>query len=127
MPIHQQTRRAQPILRIGGTVLGFAAGLYYLQFGLQALFHYIPQGVLALLGAFALMWGAVRTMRRVPASLLVLVGTLPMLLLHGAMTVADPGELPFLIGSIPVPLVAGIAWLVGRQRSGNSVHEPAEL
>lgn len=84
------------------------AGLFYLQFGLQALAHHVPQGILSLVGAVALLWGAVRRARGTAASGVVLIGTLPILVLHGVMTLEDPGELPFLIGSIPVPLVAAV-------------------
>lgn len=97
-------------------VLLLFASLYYLQFGLQALVHFLPQGILALVGAISLGWGAVRTLRSKPAALLVLIGTSPILILHAVLTLMDPGELPFLIGSIPAPLIALIATI--RSRSG---------
>ena len=97
--------------------LGLAA-LFYLQFGLQALVHYLPQGALSLVGAGALGWGAVHRMRARPASAVVLAGTLPILVLHGAMTLDDPGEMPFLIGSIPVPAAAAIAKASGQRWHG---------
>lgn len=91
------------------------AGLFYLQFGLQALVHHLPQAILSLVGAAALLWGAVLRARGTSASAVVLVGTLPILGLHAVMTLEDPGELPFLIGSIPVPLVAAV--FLGVRRS----------
>lgn len=90
------------------------AGLFYLQFGLQALAHHVPQGVLALVGAAALFWGAVRVGRGRTASGVVLLGTVPILGLHAFVTLEDQGELPFLIGSIPVPLVSALILLARR-------------
>lgn len=90
------------------------AALFYLQFGLQALVHYLPQGALSLVGAATLGWGAALRMRWKPASSVVLVGTFPILALHAALTLIDPGEMPFLIGSIPVPVAAAIALIRGR-------------
>jgi hypothetical protein len=88
--------------------------LYYLQFGLQALVHHLPQGILALVGAIALGWGAVRSARGQQAASVVFLGTVPVLVLHAAMTLEDRGELPFLIGSVPAPAVAAIAWVLRR-------------
>lgn len=105
---------AQPtgfVRSVGAVFLGLAA-LFYLQFGLQALFQFPPQGILALVGAFGLARAAFLTVRRRrPVSALVFVGTVPLLVLHAVMTLIEPGELPFLIGSAPVPVVAGGAWL----------------
>lgn len=100
--------------RIGLIVMLVVLALFYLQFGLQALVHFGPQGALALVGGAALAWAAVRKIRGGAAALVVLVGTVPVLGLHAGMTVMEPGELPFLVGSLPVPLVAGLAWLLGR-------------
>ena len=94
----------------GTLVLGLAA-LFHLQFGLQALVHYLPQGVLTLVGAFALSRAALLCLRRRPVSAVVFLGTIPILVLHAVMTLMEPGELPFLIGSTPIPVVAGVAWL----------------
>lgn len=103
--------------RIASIIVLVLLALFYLQFGLQALFHSPPQGILVLVGCAALFWGAVRTFRRQPAAAIVFMGTVPILLLHAAWTFLwDPGELPFLIGSLPVPLAAGAMWLVGRRR-----------
>lgn len=93
-----------------------AAALFYLQFGLQALVHYLPQGVLSLVGAAALGWGAARRARETRSAVVVLVGTLPILALHAAMTLDDPGEMPFLIGSLPVPAAAALAAIWTRRR-----------
>jgi uncharacterized membrane protein HdeD (DUF308 family) len=108
--VEDEVKRAIPVV-----VLALLA-LYYLQFGVQALAHFIPQGILALVGGVALGWAAVRAARRRASSSIVFWGTLPMLILHLAMTIEDPGEMPFLLGSIPVPLVAGVAWVVLRRR-----------
>ena len=94
------------------------AGLFYLQFGLQALAHHVPQGILSLVGAAALLWGAARRWRGTIASGVVLFGTLPILVLHAVVTLEDPGELPFLLGSIPVPLLATLFLLGSRQGFG---------
>lgn len=102
-------------VRGAGVVLLVLGGLYYLQFGLQALDDLFLQGALTLVGAVALLAGAIRVIRRRPAAALVLAGTLPILVLHLAMTLEDPGELIFLIGSIPVPALAAIAWAWGRR------------
>jgi hypothetical protein len=91
--------------------------LFYLQFGLQALAHHVPQGVLSLVGALALGLGAVGAARRRTAALTVFLGTLPVLLLHAAMFLDDAGELPFLIGSVPAPTIAGVTWLWRRRSS----------
>lgn len=101
-------------LRVARLVLLGASGLYYLQFGLQALSQHLPQGALTLIGAAALIWGAIRTFRGRNSAAIVFLGTLPLLLLHAAMTWQDPGELPFLIGSAPVPVLAGAVWLFSR-------------
>ncbi len=90
-------------------------GLFYLQFGLQALFHSPPQGILSLVGCVALFLGAVRVFRRRPAAAIVFLGNVPIVLFHAVYTLVDPGELPFLIASLPVPLAAGAMWLVGRR------------
>lgn len=92
------------------------ACLFYLQFGLQALAHHLGQGVLSLVGAFALGFGTVRHARARPAAPVVFLGTLPVLMLHAVMTLEDPGELPFLVGSVPAPFIAGVAWLSDRLR-----------
>lgn len=105
-------------MRILAVVAMVFASLYYLQFGLQALVHYLPQGLLALVGAVALGYGAARAWRRRSASAFVAAGTAPLLLLHLVLTIQDPGELPFLIGSIPAPLVSGIAWIRSRRSPG---------
>ncbi len=97
------------------------SSLYYLQLGLQALDDFLPQGILSLVGAFALGWGTLLTFQRRPASGIVFLGTLPILFLHAKTTADDPGELPFLIGSLPVPLIAGLVWLVVRRAAANSV------
>ena len=115
MAVMDERRASRPV-QIAGLILLVASALYYLQFGLQALIHFLPQGTMALVGALALGWGAVRIFRRRPSSAIAFLGTIPLLLLHAVMTLVEPGELPFLIGSIPVPLVAGAAWLVGRSR-----------
>ena len=102
-------------LRVAAALLlGFVA-LFYLQFGLQALAHHVLQGLLALVGAVALGWGALRICRRQPASSIVFLGTLPLFLFHVWFTVKDPGEMPFLIGSAPAPALAGVAWLISRR------------
>jgi hypothetical protein len=97
-------------------VLLVAATLFYLQFGLQALAHYIPQGTLSLLGAAGLGWGVVRRLRGRPWAVVVLACTAPILVLHAAMTLDDSGEMPFLIGSIPVPAAALVATRSARSR-----------
>jgi hypothetical protein len=104
------------IFRIATVIVLVLLGLFYLQFGLQALIHFLPQGVLSVVGGLALGWGAVLTFRRHPASAKVFLGTVPILLLHAVMTVVDPSELPFLIGSAPIPLVAGFIWFIRRSR-----------
>lgn len=93
-----------------------AAALFYLQFGVQAMFNFIPQGALAIAGAVAIAWAGVRMVRCASWPFLLFWGTLPLLVLHAVMTVIEPGELPFLIGSAPVPMVAGIFWFSGRNR-----------
>lgn len=93
------------------------AALFYIQFGLQALAHYVPQGALALVGGAALIAGIVRRVRRHSAAGIALAGTLPVLALHLWMTLEDPGELPFLIGSIPVPMIAAVAFLLSRSKA----------
>lgn len=105
------TAHSAGFVRFVGTFLLGLAALFYLQFGLQALVHYLPQGILALVGALALGRAAFLCLRRRPASALAFGGTIPVLVLHAVMTLMDPGELPFLIGSIPIPVVAGVAWL----------------
>ena len=102
------------LARVSRALLLGAAALFYLQFGLQALFHSLPQGVLTLVGAFALGWAAVRTPRKWSRSAIVLVGTLPLLVLHAVYTLINPGELPFLIGSAPAPVIAGAIWVLTR-------------
>ncbi len=102
-----------------------AAALFYLQFGLQAVFHSPPQGGLALLGALALGWAAARTPRKWPRSAIVLAGTLPLLVFHAVLTLIVPGELPFLIGSAPVPGIAGAVWISTRSSSSDGFGEPA--
>lgn len=99
MDLHRWARPATTIILV-------AVCLFHLQFGLPALAHDIVQGILSLIGAAALGWGAVRHARRRAASWIVLTGTLPVLVYHGALTFEDPGELPFLVASIPVPLIA---------------------
>lgn len=106
------TRR---LIRVASLVLLVLSALFYLQFGLQALIHFLPQGLLALVGAIALGWGAVLSFRGRSASAIVFIGAVPLLLLHAVMTLVEPGELPFLIGSTPVPLIAGAVWLVSRR------------
>jgi hypothetical protein len=105
--------RARRLAAVALLVLGC---LFYLQFGLQALVHHLPQGILALVGAIALGWGAVRAGRGREAASVVFLGTVPVLVLHAAMTLEDPGELPFFIGSIPAPALAAIAWVLRRSR-----------
>ena len=105
------------MFRIASIIALALLALFYLQFGIQALFQYPPQGILSLVGCVALFWGAVRTFRRRPAAAIVFMGTVPILLLHAVLTLVEPGELPFLIGSLPVPLAAGAMWLVGRRLS----------
>jgi hypothetical protein len=105
------------IARAAGFIALVVFGLFYLQFGLQALVNYVPQGLLALVGGVALVWGGARLLRRSPVSSFVFLGTVPIALLHGLMTLIDVGELPFLIGSAPVPIFAAAAWMVGRQRA----------
>lgn len=95
-------------------VLLVAGALFYLQFGLQALVQFFPQGVLALVGAMALGWGAFRMLRRHPASPIVFLGTVPLLALHAVMTLIERDELPFLVGSSLVPVIAAAAWLISR-------------
>jgi len=101
--------------RIASIMALVLLALFYLQFGLQALFQSPPQGILSLVGCVALFWGAVRTFRRRLAAPIVFLGNVPLLLFHAVFTLVDPGELPFLIGSLPVPLAAGAVWLVGRR------------
>lgn len=43
--------------RVAAGIVLVLLGLFYLQFGLQALFHSPPQGALSLVGALALGWG----------------------------------------------------------------------
>jgi hypothetical protein len=107
---------ARRITSVATIIVLTLACLFYLQFGLQALVHHLPQGVLALVGAAALAWSAVRRAHGRTASLVALLGTLPILALHAAMTVEDAGELPFLVGSVPVPVIAAVAWISGRTR-----------
>ena len=97
-------------------------GHFYLQFGLQALFQFVPQGVLSLVGAVFLGWGAVLTFQRRPASGKVFWGTVPILLFHVVATLVDTGELPFLIGSLPVPIVAGLIWFIRRRPDSAEGH-----
>lgn len=104
------------IFRVVSVIALTLLGLFYLQFGLQALFQYVPQGVLSLVGAVFLGWGVVLTFQRRPASGRVFWGTVPIFLLHVVATLMDPGELPFLIGSAPVPIVAGLIWLINSRR-----------
>ncbi len=104
-------------VRFALTLLFILAALFYLQFGLQALVHFLPQGILALVGAFALGRAALLSVHRRPVSALVFVGTIPLLVLHAGLTLLDAGELPFLIGSAPIPVVAGAAWLKKSIRS----------
>lgn len=106
--------------RVAAGIVLVLLGLFYLQFGLQALFHSPPQGALTLVGALALGWGAVQAFRKLPASAKVFLGTLPILVLHAVLTLIDPGELPFLIGSAPVPLVAGSIWLIFSRRPSSA-------
>src|SRR5688572_24198169 len=106
---------ASTVVRIASSILLVAASLFYLQFGLQAMWHFLPQGILAITGALALGWAGIRTIQKRLAALIVFVGTVPIFLLHGAMTLIEPGELPFLIGSAPVPLLA-LAWLTAGER-----------
>ncbi len=108
---------SRSMFRIASVIALALLALFYLQFGIQALFQYPPQGILSLVGCVALFWGAVRTFRRRPAAAIVFMGTVPILLLHAVLTLVEPGELPFLIGSLPVPLAAGAMWLVGRRLS----------
>jgi hypothetical protein len=105
------SERARRLAAVAVLVFGC---LFYLQFGLQALVHHLPQGILALVGAIALGWGAVRSGRGQQAAPVVFLGTVPVLILHAAMTLEDPGELPFLIGSIPASALAGITWMLRR-------------
>lgn len=105
------TAHSAGFVRFAGTLLLGLAALFYLQFGLQALVHFPPQGILALVGALALGRAAFLCLRRRPVSALVFGGTVPILVLHAVLTLIDPGELPFLIGSAPIPVVAGVAWL----------------
>ncbi|MGH9195085.1 MAG: hypothetical protein ACRD1T_05015, partial [Acidimicrobiia bacterium] len=95
------------LFRLASLVLLAFLALFYLQFGLQALSQFLPQGIATLVGAVGLGWGAVLTIRRRAASAVVLLGTLPVLILHAVMTLIDRRELAFLIGSLPVPVVAG--------------------
>lgn len=81
------------------------SALFYLQFGLQALVHFLPQGILALVGAFALGRAALLSARRRPVSALVFVGTIPLLVLHAVLTLIDPGELPFWSVALPFLLL----------------------
>lgn len=107
---------ARKFLRAAGfTGLVFLA-LFYLQFGLQALPHYPPQGALALLGAAALGWGSARLLKAAPAAKVTFLGTVPIALLHAIATILDPGELLFLLASLPVPVVAGPVWIAHRWR-----------
>jgi hypothetical protein len=116
-----EKRRANRLLvRVPRLILLVAIALFYLQFGLQALTQFLPQGALALVGAIALGRGAVRSYRGHSVLAIVFIGTVPLLLLHAVMTLLEPGELPFLIGSAPVPVLAGAVWLItGSSRSHN--------
>ena len=106
--------RDSRFLRAAGfTGLVFLA-LFYLQFGLQALAHHLPQGALAVLGAVALAWGSARFVKRAPAAKSICLGTMPIALLHVVVTISDPGELGYLLGSLPVPVVAGSVWVAHR-------------
>ena len=109
------TRNSERFVRLVGIVLLVLAALFYLQFGLQALLQFPPQGILALVGALALGRASFLRLRRKRVSALVFFGTTPLLVLHAVMTLIEPGELPFLIGSAPIPAGAGVAWL--NQRS----------
>ena len=109
------------LARVSRALLLGAAALFYLQFGLQAMFHSPPQGVLTLVGALALGWAAVRIPRKWSRSAIVLAGTLPLLVLHAVFTLIDPGELPFLIGSAPVPVIAGAVWISTRSSSSDGL------
>lgn len=109
------------LARASRALLLGAVALFYLQFGLQALFQFPPQGGLALVGALALGWAAARTAGEWPRSAIVLAGTLPLLVLHAVMTLVDPGELPFLIGSAPVPTIAGAIWISTRSSSSDGL------
>lgn len=51
------------LVRWVSVLLLAVVGLFYLQFGLQALVHFVPQGILSLVGGIALLWGAVRRAR----------------------------------------------------------------
>jgi peptidoglycan/LPS O-acetylase OafA/YrhL len=115
------TRLLSRVARALRALLLGALALFYLQFGLQALFQSPPQGVLTLVGAVALGWAAVRAPREWSRSALVLAGTLPLLVLHAVFTLFDPGELPFLIGSAPVPVIAGAVWLLTRSSSSGGL------
>lgn len=109
------------LARASRALLLGAAALFYLQFGLQAVFHSPPQGGLALVGALALGWAAARTPRKWPRSAIVLAGTLPLLVLHAVFTLIEPRELPFLIGSAPVPVIAGAVWISTRSSSSDGL------
>jgi hypothetical protein len=111
-----QIAHPRAFVRFAGALLLALAALFYLQFGLQALVNFVPQGVLALLGAFALGRGAYLRLRGERVAFVVFLGTVPLLLLHAVMTLIESGELPFLIGSAPVPVVAGVVWLKQRAR-----------
>jgi hypothetical protein len=117
-----RSRRTRRLAAVAVLVLGC---LFYLQFGLQALAHHLPQGILALVGATALGWGAVRSGRGRQAASVVFLGTVPVLVLHAAVTLEDPGELPFFIGSVPAPTVAAIAW--GLRRRPSHVARPGDV
>jgi hypothetical protein len=107
------------VARATGFVALVVFGLFYLQFGLQALVNYVPQGLFALVGGVALVWGGARLLRRSPVPGLVFLGTVPVALLHGLMTLIDAGELPFLIGSAPVPISSRqrLGWSGDRART----------
>lgn len=108
------SRLGSRLARASLALLLGAAALFYLQFGLQAVFYSPPQGGLALVGAFALGWAAIRPPQRWRRSAIVFAGTLPILVFHAVLTLLVPAELPFLIGSAPVPLIAGAVWILTR-------------
>lgn len=84
-------------LRVAALLLLGLTTLFHLQFGVQALFHAPPQGVLALIAAGALGPGTFRIFRRQQVSAIVFLGTRPLFLIHIPHAVIAHGEMPFLL------------------------------
>lgn len=101
--------------RTGAVLLGLS-GLFVAQFGVQALFNAVLQGLLALGLAVALGVAAVLAWRARPVAGLLFAASAPLFVFSVVATLAYPDESPIyaLATGVP-PALAGAAWLARRR------------